>query len=257
MNLNFYQHSAKKIDPKSTTPIVMIHGLFGDLSNLNTLARCLSDFRKIIQVDVRNHGSSKHNDEMNYIVMARDILETLDANRIDRIIIIGHSMGGKIAMTMTAIAPKRIEKIIVIDIAPVAYKIKQSYADIFTALNAVKDAKITSRQDAANLMRQYIHEHNIMNFLLKSFEHGKWRFNLPCLHKRYKEILDWQIVPSWSKPALFIRGEYSHYLDEVYYNYVLNQFPKAHIHLIAGSGHWVHFDKFYQLLSIIRKFVLT
>ncbi|WWO97373.1 MAG: alpha/beta fold hydrolase [Candidatus Dasytiphilus stammeri] len=257
MNLNFYQHSAKKIDQKPTTPILMIHGLFGDLSNLNSLGRGLNDYRKIIQVDVRNHGSSKHNDEMNYMVMAQDILETLDTNSIDRITVIGHSMGGKIAMTMTAIAPKRIEKIIVIDIAPVAYKIRESYANIFSALNAVNDANITSRQQAADLMRQYINEHNIINFLLKSFSYGKWRFNMPCIQKRYKEILDWQIVPSWQNPALFIRGEYSHYLNEVYYNSVLNQFPKSHIHIIAGSGHWVHFDKFYEVLSIIRQFIRT
>ncbi|WWP00088.1 MAG: alpha/beta fold hydrolase [Candidatus Dasytiphilus stammeri] len=256
MKLNFSQHSAKKIDQKPTTPILMIHGLFGDLSNLNSLGRGLNDYRTIIKVDVRNHGYSKHNDEMNYIVMAQDILETLDTKSIDRITVIGHSMGGKIAMTMTAIAPQRIEQLIVIDIAPVVYKIRESYAaNIFRALNAVNDANITSRQHAADLMRQYINEHYIINFLLKSFSYGNWRFNMPCIQKRYKEILDWQIVPSWPHPALFIRGEYSHYLNEVYYNAVLNQFPKAHIHIIAGSGHWVHFDKFYQVLSIIRQFI--
>ncbi|WWO98730.1 MAG: alpha/beta fold hydrolase [Candidatus Dasytiphilus stammeri] len=254
MNLNFYQHSARKIDLK--TPILMIHGVFGDLTNLNSLARGLNDYRKIIQVDVRNHGHSQHTNEMNYLVMAKDILDTLNTNRIDRIIVIGHSMGGKIAMTMTAIAPKIIEKIIVIDIAPVAYKMMQSHINILTALRAVNDANITSRQDAADLMQQYINEHNIINFILKSFASGKWRFNLPCIHQQYKEILDWQIVPAWPHPALFIRGEYSHYLDERYYHSLLNQFPKAHIHMIASAGHWVHFDKFYEVLTIIQQFLL-
>ncbi|WWO95332.1 MAG: alpha/beta fold hydrolase [Candidatus Dasytiphilus stammeri] len=256
MNLNFSQHFAKKIDQKPTTPILMIHGLFGDLSNLNSLARGLNDYRTIIQVDVRNHGYSQHNDEMNYIVMAQDILDTLDTNSINRITVIGHSMGGKIAMTMTALAPKRIEKLIVIDIAPVTYKIKQSYVNIFKALNAVNDTNITSRQDAAQLMRKYIPENKIINFLLKSFDYGKWRFNMSCLYKRYNEILDWKIVPSWPHPALFIRGEYSHYLNEGYYNSVRNQFPKSQIHIIANSGHWVHFEKMSQVLNIIRQFII-
>ena len=102
-----------------STPVLLIHGLFGSLDNLGILARGLKDDRPLIQVDVRNHGLSPREDEMNYRVMAQDMLDTLDAQGIERIAVIGHSMGGKIAMTMSALAPERIEQMVMIDIAPV------------------------------------------------------------------------------------------------------------------------------------------
>ncbi|WWP01862.1 MAG: alpha/beta fold hydrolase [Candidatus Dasytiphilus stammeri] len=253
MKLNICLHSVKNVTHTKMTPVLMIHGLFGSMNNLNRLVHGLKFYRTILQVDVRNHGLSNHSEEMNYQVMAQDILETLNANSIERVIVVGHSMGGKIAMKMTAIAPERIEKLIILDIAPVSYEIQSS--EIFSALNAVTNANTNSRHQAAVIMQQYSIEEKTIQFLLKSFHNGGWRFNLQVIQKQYMEILDWQSISSWQNPTLFIRGECSNYVNERYYPLLLKQFPHAYINMIRGSGHWLHIENSEIVLSLMGHFL--
>lgn len=236
-----------------STPVLLIHGLFGSLDNLGILARGLKDDRPLIQVDVRNHGLSPRADEMNYRVMAQDMLDTLDAQGIERIAVIGHSMGGKIAMTMSALAPERIEQMVMIDIAPVDYQTRR-HDEIFAAIRAVTAAGVTLRTEAAEIMRNHIDEDGVIQFILKSFSQGEWRFNVPVLWDNYALISGWQEVPAWPHPALFIRGGDSPYLDNQYRDALLRQFPAAHAHVIGGSGHWVHAEKPDAVLRSIRRF---
>ncbi|MDU4095672.1 MAG: alpha/beta fold hydrolase, partial [Pantoea sp.] len=119
MNLNTRLQTEQS--DRDALPILLIHGLFGSLDNLGVLARGLKADRPLIQVDVRNHGLSPRSPEMSYRAMAQDMLDTLDAHGIDKVAVIGHSMGGKIAMTMTALAPERIAQLVLVDIAPVDY----------------------------------------------------------------------------------------------------------------------------------------
>jgi len=234
-------------------PLVLIHGLFGSLDNLGGLARELKSYRRVIQLDVRNHGLSPRASEMDYRMMAQDVLETLDELAVDRFNVIGHSMGGKIAMTLTALAPDRVAGLVVIDIAPVAYPTRHHDA-IFTALKAVSDAGITSRSEAAALMRQTLTEEGVIQFLLKSFHDGAWRFNVPVLWQCYDRIIGWQPQAPWPHPALFIRGELSHYLADEYRDALLAQFPQARAHIVAAAGHWVHAEKPDAVLRAIRRF---
>lgn len=250
MNLNFRlqtDHTAAAMPP-----VLLIHGLFGSLDNLGALARGLHQ-HPTIQADVRNHGLSPRADDMSYPAMAQDMLETLDDCGIDKISIIGHSMGGKIAMAMTALAPERIEKLVVLDIAPVNYPTRRHDA-IFAAINAVTAAGLTSRQQAATIMRQHLTEEDIIQFLLKSFHVGQWRFNVPALWTNYTTISGWETVPAWPHPILFIRGEHSSYLHERYRTVLLDQFPQAKGHIIAQAGHWVHAEKPDEVLRTIRRF---
>jgi len=166
----------------SSAAIVIIHGLFGDRQNLGLLARNLQDYFTVIQLDIRNHGNSPWAETMLYSEMATDVLKRLTHLKQTSVIAIGHSMGGKIAMAMTTIAPQLIEKIVVIDIAPVTYQINR-HENIFSALEAVIQADVISRQDAAIIMRNMISEESEIQFLLKSFEKDKWKFNLPVLKK--------------------------------------------------------------------------
>ena len=213
--------------PTDSLPILLIHGLFGTLDNLGGLARGLKDAAPVLQVDVRNHGLSPRSDQMNYAVMAQDMLETLDAHGIDRVAVIGHSMGGKIAMTMSALAADRIERLVMIDIAPVDYQTRR-HDTIFAAIRAVTEAGVTSRSEAAQVMRGLLDEEGVIQFLLKSFQQGEWRFNVPVLWDNYTTISGWQPVPAWNHPALFIRGGDSSYLDNSYRDALLQQFPGAH-----------------------------
>lgn len=238
----------------TASPIVLVHGLFGSLDNLGVLARELVTDFDIVQVDMRNHGLSPRSDEMNYPAMAQDLLDTLDELSIDKATLIGHSMGGKAVMAAIRIAPERIDKLVAIDIAPVDYKVRR-HDEIFAAINAVTEAGATTRQEAAALMRQHIPEDGIIQFLLKSFAAGEWRFNVPALWDQYPHIVGWDTVPAWDHPALFIRGGNSPYVDESHRDALLAQFPQARAHVIAGAGHWVHAEKPQAVVRAIRRYL--
>ena len=238
----------------NASPIVLVHGLFGSLDNLGVLARELITDFDVIQVDMRNHGLSPRSDIMTYPAMAQDLIDTLDELSIDKATFIGHSMGGKAVMAATNIAPQRIDKLVAIDIAPVDYQVRR-HDEIFAAINAVSEAGITSRQDAAALMREQIPEEGVIQFLLKSFASGEWRFNVPALWDQYSHILGWETVPAWDHPALFIRGGNSPYVDESHREALLAQFPQARAHVVAGAGHWVHAEKPQAVVRAIRRYL--
>ena len=252
MKLNIRAQSAQ--NPHNNSPIVLVHGLFGSLDNLGILARDLVADHDIIQVDMRNHGLSPRSPEMNYPAMAQDLLDTLDARQIEKAIFIGHSMGGKAVMALTALAPERVERLVAIDIAPVDYHVRR-HDEIFAAINAVTDAQASSRQQAASVMRQHLQEEGVIQFLLKSFVDGEWRFNVPVLWDQYPHIVGWETLPAWEHPALFIPGGNSPYVTEAYREQLLAQFPQARAHVIAGAGHWVHAEKPDAVLRAIRRYL--
>lgn len=191
MKLNFRQQNA--LSPTSSLPIILIHGLFGNLDNLGVLARDLHKDHDVIQVDLRDHGLSPRSPEVNYPDMAQDVLELMDRLEIKSDYYWAFH-GGKVAMAMTAIAPDRIEKLIAIDVAPIDYQVRR-HDQIFTAINAVSAAGVTQRQEAAQLMRESIKEEGVIQFLLKSFHNGEWRFNVPALWDQYENIVGWQPIP--------------------------------------------------------------
>lgn len=252
MKLNFRAQTAQNLHNNS--PIVLVHGLFGSLDNLGILARDLLADHNVIQVDMRNHGLSPRSDDMSYPAMAQDLLDTLDANQIEKATFIGHSMGGKAVMALTALAPERIDRLVAIDIAPVDYHVRR-HDEIFAAINAVTSAGVSTRQQAATVMREYLHEEGVIQFLLKSFVDGAWRFNVPVLWEQYPHIVGWETIQAWEHPALFIPGGNSPYVTEAYRDDLLAQFPQAKAHVIAGAGHWVHAEKPDAVLRAIRRYL--
>ncbi|WP_313158691.1 esterase [Kluyvera cryocrescens] len=252
MKLNVRAQSAQNLHNNS--PIVLVHGLFGSLDNLGILARDLVADHDIIQVDMRNHGLSPRSEEMNYPAMAQDLLDTLDEHQIETATVIGHSMGGKAVMALTALAPERIDRLVAIDIAPVDYHVRR-HNEIFAAINAVTNAGVATRQQAATVMREFLKEEGVIQFLLKSFVDGAWRFNVPVLWEQYPHIVGWEAIPAWDHPALFIPGGNSPYVTEAYRDDLLAQFPQAKAHVIAGAGHWVHAEKPDAVLRAIRRYL--
>ncbi|MDU1271597.1 MAG: esterase [Escherichia coli] len=210
MKLNIRAQTAQ--NQHNNSPIVLVHGLFGSLDNLGVLARDLVNDHNIIQVDMRNHGLSPREPVMNYPAMAQDLVDTLDA-------------------PLTALAPDRIDKLVAIDIAPVDYHVRR-HDEIFAAINAVSESDAQTRQQAAAIMRQHLNEEGVIQFLLKSFVDGEWRFNVPVL---------------W--------GGNSPYVSEQYRDDLLAQFPQARAHVIAGAGHWVHAEKPDAVLRAIRRYL--
>ncbi|WP_374666157.1 alpha/beta fold hydrolase [Acinetobacter sp.] len=237
------------------TPIVFIHGLFGSLSNLGMLARAFAKTHSVLQLDVRNHGKSGHSPEMNYQLMAQDVVETLDHLGLQHVSLVGHSMGGKIAMRIADLAPERIEHLAVLDVAPYAYQ-QNHHDQIFKALLAVEQADIQTRQQAIDIMKPFISEDMVIQFLLKSFSKGKWLFNVSALYAHYPDILSWQEQAPWNKPALFLRGTASPYIAKTeYLDALMRQFPQAEIQDISGAGHWLHAEKTTEVLAQLQGYL--
>lgn len=252
MKLNARLQTAR--NPVTETPIVLIHGLFGSLDNLGVLARRLVETHSIIQVDLRNHGLSPRAERMDYAAQAQDVMDTLDALAIPQAILVGHSMGGKVAMAASALAPARIANLVMIDIAPVDYRVRR-HEDVFAALEAVSAAGATTRHQAMEIMARHIQEPAVIQFLLKSFVEGDWRFNVPVLHQQYPHIVGWEPISAWPRSALFLRGGLSPYLAIEYQPALRRQFPYAEIQTIDGAGHWVHAEQPQQVLTTINHYL--
>ncbi|MGX2957292.1 alpha/beta fold hydrolase [Ursidibacter arcticus] len=253
--LNYQFQKATNSNDKTQT-MVFIHGLFGDLNNLGVIARAFAEKYHILRVDLRNHGQSFHSDDMNYPKMAEDLRDLLQHLSIQDAILVGHSMGGKTAMTLADLAPSLVEKLVVIDIAPVAYQLNR-HDNIFAGLFAVKSAKPENRQSAKIEIAKGIKDEGVQQFMLKSFDPTSpesFKFNLSSLHKNYANLMGWQSV-SVHKSTLFIKGELSDYLQEKDTQTVLNQFPQAKLFVVSNADHWVHAEKPDAVVRAIQKFL--
>ncbi len=254
MKLNFRQHS------EHGEPVLILHGLFGSLKNWNRHARQLAEEFKVFSLDLRNHGSSPHVDIMNYPVMADDVLEFLDAQEINRTHVLGHSMGGKVAMQMALSHPTRITKLLVVDIAPVAYTGNRGgHDEVFEGLSAVEPGTLTARNEADEILAKFISEPAIRQFLLTNLEHEeqgfRWRFNLPALKANYDELRNNLITDKpCDKQVLFIKGALSNYIQEDDKEHILALFPSAKVKIVMGAGHWVHAEKPELFSKIVRDF---
>lgn len=234
--------------------IVLLHGLFGSLDNLGGLARDLQRDYTVLSPDLRNHGRSPHCAEMYYTLMAHDLLALLQTLSLPPVIVLGHSMGGKVAMAMALLAPQQIKQLVVLDIAPVAYA-QQRHDAIFKGIQAVVCAEAVQRQAAAQVLRELNLEEATLQFLLKSFHQGQWRFNWPALQHCYPAISGWDIPGSWGGPACFIGGQCSDYLLPAYHVQVRQQFPHAEIHSLPQAGHWLASEQPEAVLHRVRQFI--
>src|SRR5690606_2743899 len=228
---------------------------FGSLSNLGILARYFSEQRTVLQIDVRNHGLSGHSSDLSYKLMAEDVLETLSSLNIQKFIVVGHSMGGKIAMKIAELARVQIEKLVVLDITPIQYH-ESHHNEIFKALFAVQQVNVASRLEAAKIMREYIHEEMVIQFLLKSFNKGQWLFNVQALFNHYSDIMAWEKVEKINQPALFLRGGNSFYISKPeHFTAIDEQFSQAKIECIENTGHWLHGEKPDEVIEHMQAFL--
>ncbi|QLB16027.1 acyl-CoA esterase [Mannheimia granulomatis] len=242
-------------NPNAQT-MVFLHGLFGDLNNLGIIAKAFAEEYAVLRVDLRNHGRSFHSDEMDYQIIAEDLKCLFNELRVQNTIIVGHSMGGKSAMALADIAPELVDKLVIIDIAPVTYT-QNRHQQIIAGLTAVRNAKPETRQQAKAIMVEYIPDEGIQQFMLKSFDNASkesFRFNLTALSQNYQHLMDWHEVRV-DKPTLFIKGALSDYIQQEYTNTILSQFPQAKSFIVANADHWVHAEKPDAVVRAITKFL--
>lgn len=245
-----------KLNYKSTgsgLPIVLLHGLFGSLDNLSSLAKPLAESYQVIQVDLRNHGLSPWSDEMNYTLMAQDLVELFDDLQLKDITVIGHSMGGKTAMKLTEIAPDYLEQLIVLDIAPVSYSLI-GHKSVFIALQQAIDSQAKDRKTLTEIMQPLLPIATIQ-FLLKSYKNEQWQFNFTSIYHNYPRIAGWPPIIPWHKPTLFIRGANSDYISEQYMSEINQQFPLAKVQTVEQAGHNVHVEQPQQVLQLITSWL--
>lgn len=238
-------------------PLVLLHGLFGSMENLGALARHLKDQFAVYSVDLPNHGRSAHTDNMNLQSMALQVLDWIRAQGLDSVYLVGHSLGGKVAMELALLAPERIHKLVVIDIAPVTYSARHD--DVFAGLLAIDPALISSRDQADALMAAHVADAAIRSFLLKNLvkqgDGFSWRMNLPELHASYLRLIESNRDDINPLPTLFLKGADSNYILEKYRQPTLARFPNAQVKVIAGTGHWLHAEKPDLVARTIKKFL--
>jgi pimeloyl-ACP methyl ester carboxylesterase len=210
-------------------------------------------------LDLRNHGRSPHVDGLSYPAMVQDLHEFMEQNWIHRAHILGHSMGGKVAMEMALTYPEMVDKLIVVDIAPRPYP--AGHDDIFAALFAIELKTLSSRQEAESILEKYVAEWGVRQFLLKNLsrtvEGGfEWKMNLPIIYRDYAQILEApQEEGPFEGPALFIRGAQSRYVRDEDMLRIQELFSHSTLHTIADAGHWVHADQPEALKQVVRAFL--
>lgn len=233
-----------KIDGQGK-PLLILHGFLGMSDNWKTLATQYSNEGfEVHAIDLRNHGRSFHSDDFSYEIMVQDILEYCQANNLAKIDLIGHSMGGKVAMLLATTYPEMVNKLIIADIGPKFYT--QHHQSILAGLNAVDFSKKPSRTEVDEIVKNYILDFGTRQFLLKSLywqtpEQLAFRFNLEIFNNKIDEI--GKALPEnniFEKPTLFIRGGISNYILDNDLENIKTYFPMAILETIPNVGHWLH-----------------
>lgn len=242
-------------------PLLIIHGFLGMSDNWKTIGgQFAADGFQVHLLDLRNHGKSFHSDEFSYEVMVQDVYDYCKAHDLEKVNIIGHSMGGKTAMLFAVTYPEMVEKLIVADIGPKFYP--QHHQTIFEALNAVDFSKKPSRNEVEEIMSRYITDFGTRQFLLKNLywlEPGQlaFRFNLAVFNNN-KDAIGKPLPDNsvFDKQALFIRGGNSDYVLDEDFDNIKQYFPDAVLETIPNAGHWLHAENpklFYEITGSFLK----
>jgi len=214
--------------------------------NLGGVARALAGDFEVHQLDLPNHGRSAWCDAMTLRSLAAAVEAHLNRCGLTRVCLLGHSLGGKIAMQFALDRPHRVDRLVVADIAPVDYA--ASHGAVFAAIEAVASAAPASRSEAAGLLRQHLDEESVVQFLLLSLHRSdgavyRWRFNAPVLRCCYAQLLAAPSGEACERPALFLHGALSGYVTASGIDAARRFFPRASFEAIGGTGHWLHAEK--------------
>lgn len=236
-------------------PLIILHGLFGTSDNWQSIGKAFAERYTVYMVDMRNHGHSPHDNEMDYFVMSDDLKELFIDNEITNAILMGHSMGAKAAMYFAQENPGYIDKLIVVDMGIKKYP--PHHQLIFDALLAVDLDKVKTRKEVEQIIRSYFNDESVIQFLLKNLywsdeEKLAWRMNLNVLYRDIENILAAVPNKKCELPTLFIRGGKSNYILDEDWDAIKALFPKAELVTIAQAGHWVHAEapkEFFEKLN--------
>lgn len=242
------------------TPLLVFHGLFGMLDNWGSFGREFGALFPIHLLDLRNHGKSFHSENMSHDDLAQDILNYMEAHQLEKVNLLGHSLGGKAVMQFAIKFPERVEKLIIADISPKAYP--PHHQGIIKALQSVDFSTIQSRNEVEAILSQYIPEASVIQFLTKNLywtEDKKlnWRFNLKTLAEKYNDFVSNAIrFGVFSGKTLFIAGEKSNYILPQDGFLIKQQFPNSKIIQIPNAGHWVQAENPKDFNNAVKAFLM-
>ena len=238
--------------------MLVFHGFFGSSDNWQTLGKGFSQDHKVYLVDLRNHGLSPHSDIFNYDIMVRDIEELFETENLDNAILLGHSMGGKLAMNFASLHPTKVSGLVVVDIGPKQYP--PHHENIFNAYRSVQLEGLTTRKEVDTQLAKFIDSMGLRQFILKNLSRTdkgfSWKINLDALEANAHEVGK-ALNPSdrYHGPTLFIAGEKSDYIEQGDRSMIEAHFPEAQIRFIKDSGHWVHAEKPRELFDMVQNFI--
>ena len=254
-------------------PLIILHGLYGCSDNWLTIARRLSAGFRVIVPDLRNHGRSPHHPEHTYPALAADILELMDTLSIEQCMLLGHSMGGKTAVHLAQIAPQKILKLIVVDIAPINYSLLINYSSLAVEHLNIADILLhtdlrpyTRREDIEQAWAKNIPDTNTRRFLLKNIQRldknsYSWKLNIRAIVQNLPGILNGMDDLCLEKenrikiPALFIKGELSPHIQQEMFPLIHQAFPHSQIVTIPQAGHWLHVEQTEAFLEEAVRFL--
>ena len=248
-----------EMGPEAGEPLVLLHGLFGQAGNFGAAQRALAaSGRRVVAMDLRNHGVSPHATSMSYAEMAADVAETLDAIGATPADVLGHSMGGKAAMVLALTRPALVRRLVVADVAPVAYRHDQSRN--VEAMRGLDLAGLSTRAEADRRLAATLPDPALRAFFLQSLDvradPPRWKLNLDLLAAEMPKILGFpQVAGRFDGPALFLAGAQSDYVRPEHRPAILAAFPAARFAELKGAGHWLHAEKPRAFEETVRAFL--
>ncbi len=243
----------------SGRPLLILHGLFGSLDNWQGISRRLASNFQVFGIDLRNHGRSPHSTEMDIPVMADDVFELSQQQQLADIFLLGHSLGGKVAMELALRHPALVKKLVVVDIPPGVTAPR--HTAMLHAMGGLDLQTFTTRAQMEEALEPAIPERVVRQFLLKSVERGengkfRWRLNLEEIQRNYPKLNE--EIPDgrrYENPVLFIRASDSDYMTGADLTRIKELFPRGQMVVIPGAGHWVHAEAPELFTSIVLKFL--
>ena len=239
-------------------PLVLLHGLFGAAGNWGAIQKRLAAGRRVIALDLRNHGASGRDAAMDYPAMAADVAETIEALGAAPAAVLGHSMGGKVAMALALARPALVERLVVADIAPVTYP--PALRGYVAAMQAVPRHPGLTRREADAALAEAVPEPGIRAFLLQNlrFREGapSWRLGLEEIAAAMPTIEAFpELAARYDGPVLVLAGERSNYIRPAHHERIAALFPQARFATVPASGHWVHAENPAGFLGLLEPFL--
>lgn len=253
-------------------PLLILHGLYGSSDNWFSIAKLLEKFFTVYLIDLRNHGQSEHSEVHSYDLMSDDVLDFIKEHKLEKIYLIGHSMGGKVAINIASKDSSIIRKLIIVDISPFTYEndsasieIVNSHIKILKALTDLKIDKFISREEVDAELSKYLKDSRLRQFLLKNLKRDSnnlfyWTFNIESIKNNIYDILLNNFLSvniEIEIPTLFIKGANSDYIPNEHFDKIKALFKQSRIEIIDNAGHWVHAENPKDFNESVIKFLLS